>query len=103
MEAPSLDIAQHFKVAPPLFVRKVDRATHWGSPEEILDNVFPIDEDGSISFWRIDSIGDLETVAIAVNANRVATNPKGASFTERLTFVGVKEEEFGGIRLVQSP
>jgi hypothetical protein len=88
-------------VDPPFFVRKVDRRTHWGSAEEILNNVFKVDDDNTISIWRIENSVDLERVAVALNANRVATNPAGASLHEPLHLLAIRPDDMGTIELRQ--
>jgi hypothetical protein len=103
MDLDSFDIVQHFQVNIPLFLRKVDRSGHWGNAQEILSNVFPVDDDGTISLWRVESISDLVAIAMAINANRVAANRTGGSLSEPLLMVAIREEEFGNIELVQSP
>lgn len=102
-EADPLDPTTLFDLPSPFFVRKVDRPSHWNTPQEILEKVFPVDEDGTISVYRIEALADVARIAIALSANRVARNPRSASLTEPLVLVGIKPEEFGSIQLQQEP
>ncbi|MBN2476071.1 MAG: hypothetical protein JXB62_15780 [Pirellulales bacterium] len=94
-------LSDAFGVDPPFFVRKVDRRGHWEDARQILANVFPVDEHGRISVYRVEAVRDLMRLAVALNANRVATNPQGASLTEPLLLVAIREGEFLGIQLRQ--
>lgn len=98
-DGPSL--TEKFKTPPPFYVRKVDRRGHWGDAEKIVEHVFPVDVDGTISVYHVDSDATLERIAVALNANRVATNPAGSSLTEQILFVAIREDEFGAIPLKQ--
>jgi len=95
------DLSDALGAAPPFFVRKVDRKGHWETPERILENVFRVDTDGTISVYRVEGSSDLMRIAVALNANRVASNPAGASLTEDIFLVAIRENEFMGIELQQ--
>ena len=89
-------------IDPPFYVRSVERLGHWTDALGILNKVFPVDEDGTISIWRIGSNLDLIRVAVALNANRAASNPKGASWHESLHFVAIRGDDVGTIELRQT-
>ncbi len=100
----AFSLSTDFGVALPFYVRKLDRRTHWDSesPECITKNVFPVDEDGTISVFRVESRSELTRIAVAMNANRVATNPSDASRTGPLFLVAIRETEFLDIELQQA-
>ncbi|MEX2287994.1 MAG: hypothetical protein WD648_12950 [Planctomycetaceae bacterium] len=97
-------VADAVNAEPPVFVRKVDRQGHWNTETQadIVENVFPVESDGTVSIWRIETFDDLQRIAIALNARRVKTNPKGASLTENLFLLAIRPNEFGTITLDQS-
>ncbi len=102
MTSPGFNLSDLFRgVGPPLYVRKVDRKGHWETPKHIIENVFPPEPDGTISIWRVDNVTALQRVAVALNANRVATNPKGVSLAERLFLLALKPDELGEFDVVQ--
>ena len=80
-------------VAPPAFVRKLTRKSHWGIAadpleqrlNEAVERVFP-EHGGVFSVFRVDSDVDLCRIALAFNANR-------SSFTERLDLVAFTPDE----------
>lgn len=80
-------------IAPPAFVRKLTRKSHWGIAGDPLDErlndavekVFP-EESGVFSVYRVDSDVDLRRIALAFNANR-------SSYTERLDLVAFTPDE----------
>lgn len=87
----------------PFYVRSLERRTHWrDDPHEILDKVFPVDDDGTISLYRIESYTDLMRVAVAINANRVRSNPRGASYREPLHLIAIYDSDIASIELRQS-
>jgi len=94
-------LTEKFGTSPPFFVRKVDRKGHWGDATRIIEHVFPVDNDGTISVYLVATAEELTRIAVALNANRVATNPRGASLREPVFFVAIRKDEFGEIELQQ--
>ena len=90
-------------MAPPYFVRKIDRLNHWelpgtppnDRPSKIVDKVFRRD-DGTVSVFRVSSSLDLVRVAVALNANR-------KNRPEEIVLVAIAPSELGQIRAVPSP
>lgn len=86
-------VQTHLGVAPPAFVRKLTRKSHWGIAadslerriEEAAERVFP-EHGGVFSVFQVDSDVDLRRVALAFNANR-------SSNTERLDLIAFTLDE----------
>lgn len=80
-------------IAPPAFVRKLTRKSHWGIASDDLEQrlndavekIFP-EQSGVFSVFQVDSDVDLRRIALAFNANR-------SSYTERLDLVAFAPEE----------
>lgn len=80
-------------MSPPCYVRKVDRAGHWGTDEEdrsirvkrIIEKVFPC-ENGLLSVYLVNNADDLLHVAVAFNANRSQT-------AEEIRFIAIGRDE----------
>ena len=66
-------------VPPPVFIRKLVRASHWGDPEDQLlhrvsmavGEVFRSDRSGTFSVYLVERDVDLHRVAIGMNANQI--------------------------------
>jgi len=88
-------------VPPPVFVRKLVRASHWGdSDDEIqqrvniaVSDVFRSDGSGSFSVYLVERDLDLHRVAIGMNANR-------DSLMERLALVAFSQQEVDSCGIV---
>jgi hypothetical protein len=93
-------------VPPPVFVRKLVRASHWGGPEDQLQQrvsiavgeVFRSDGSGTFSVYLVERDVDLHRVAIGMNGNR-------DSLMERLDLVAFSRQEMDSCRIIatQSP
>jgi hypothetical protein len=85
-------------VPPPVFVRKLVRASHWGGPEDQLQQrvsiavgeVFRSDGSGTFSVYLVERDVDLHRVAIGMNGNR-------DSLMERLDLVAFSRQEMDAV------
>jgi hypothetical protein len=94
------------KVQGPVFIRKLARASHWGQPDDPIDqrvkdavkNVFRNQPEQEVSIYRVGSDEELRRVAVGLNANR-------SSLSETLAFAVMLPEELRqfGILLTQTP
>jgi hypothetical protein len=94
-----MDLSALFPNIPtPFFVRKVPRKRHWtDGKQSIIDSVLCPDEDGTVSLFRIADSLDLKRVSLALNANRVKTNPNSGSIREDLLLAAITDEELAGL------
>jgi len=87
----TFSINNAWRIDPPCYVRKVDRAGHWADAATIQDKVLCSEpDDDGISVYLVSSPSDLARVAIALNANR-------SSLTEDLILVAIATGELAAI------
>lgn len=82
---------------PPFYVRKIDRSGWWSetgglSEREIAGKVFPPEEDGAVSVFRVENEVDLRRVAIGLNSRR-------SSLHEELVLLPIRPDELKEIPL----
>jgi hypothetical protein len=78
----------------PLFVRKIDRAGHWRATNDAGEDrrpqasqdVFPCDDDGTVSVFLASSEADLDRIAMGLNSRR-------ASLSEELRLLTFTKDE----------
>ena len=99
----AFDIQTVLGVAPPCYVRKIDRSGHWGAPEDelgerlatVMRRVFG-DEWESFSIYEVADLADLSRVAIGMNSRR-------GSLREKLFLLGFEKVELEQLTVVETP
>ena len=88
------NVEEILSLAPPVFVRKLARASHWGDPDDeirqrvntAVSEVFRPHGSGTVSVYLVEGDLDLHRVAVGMNANR-------DSLMERLSLVAFSRQE----------